>query len=118
MANAPTYSSPRSRVAAFVVYVALVLTAAMVLFPPFTSVNGTEYAFLFTGPEGVRLAGLTPRIYWAALFVQLGTVWAVALGARWFFGRQPPEPTTPALVLALVLALDVVDAFLLSSPIL
>ena len=121
MTHTPTSASPSSKGAAFAVYVALVLTVAMVLFPPFTSVNGTEYAFLLTGPEGVRLAGLTPRLHWAALLVQLGAVWAIALGARWFFGRQPPEPKTPALLLgglALVLAPGVVGAFLLSSPIL
>lgn len=85
-----------ANLARFVVYVAVVLTLLMLLFPPFTSLNGTEYAFVATGPEwsqamgavGAEL-GLTARIHWIALGVQLGALWAIALGAWGFLGRQP-----------------------------
>jgi hypothetical protein len=77
--------------AGFAVYMAAVLTVAMALFPPFTSVNGTEYAFVATGPEWARHLGavgeglgVTARIHWTALGVQVGTLWAIALGARWY----------------------------------
>lgn len=91
-------------------YVAAVLTVVIVLFPPFTSIDGTEYAFVLTGPEWTRLSGLTPRIYWAALGVQLGTVWALALGARWFFGRNAPPPLL-LLAFAVPLLLSRLDTF-------
>lgn len=95
MAHAPPSSSPSPRAAAFALYVATVLTVTMVLFPPFTSLNGTEYAFLLTGPEWARLMGsidsdlgLATRPHWILLSVQLATVWAIALGAQWFLGGQ------------------------------
>lgn len=79
----------------FAVYVACILTAVMMCFPPFTSLNGTEYAFILTGPEwsgmmkmmGEEL-GLTPRLHWVLLLVQIAAVWAIALGTRWYFGGQ------------------------------
>lgn len=92
--NVPS-SSPSPRTTAFVLYVAVVVTAVMVLFPPFTSFNGTEYAFLLTGPEWARRMttgggpGLGVRLYWSLLLVQIGAVWALALGVRWFFGERP-----------------------------
>jgi hypothetical protein len=79
-----------SRAASFVAYVAVVLTIARVLFPPFTSLNGTEYAFVMTGPEWSRALALTAaelglraQIHWAALLVQIAVVWAIAVGALW-----------------------------------
>ncbi len=76
---------------AFIIYVTAVLTVVMLLFPPFVSLSGTEYAFLLTGPEWSRAmgafgeeVGLTARVHWEALIVQLGALWAIGLGARWF----------------------------------
>lgn len=93
--------------ASYIIYVAAVLSIAMILFPPFTSLSGTEYAFLLTGPgwltslapTGADL-GVGAHIYWSALLVQLGTVWALALGARWFLRQATPSqpPTVPALL--------------------
>ena len=103
--NAPLHATPSSRGDAFALYVAVVLTIVMVLFPPYTSINGTEYAFVLTGPEWTRLSGLTPRLHWAALLVQLGTVWAIALGARWFFSRGSAGPPLSVLALELLWAL-------------
>ncbi len=98
MTNAAPTPPPVSNPARFSVYVALVLSVAMVLFPPFTSVNGTEYAFVLTGPEWARAMeavgrelGLTARIDWALLLVQLGAVWAVALGAAVSFKGRPAD---------------------------
>lgn len=78
-----------SNVASFIMYVAAVLTAVIVLFPPFTGVGGSERAFLFTGPGWSRAIGLlgeelglAARIDWIALIVQVGALWAIALGAR------------------------------------
>jgi len=78
----------------FLVFTAIVVTVVLVLFPPFTSLHGTEHAFVFTGPEWSRRIGalgpelgLSARIHWPALLVQLGGLWAVALGARWFLLR-------------------------------
>ncbi len=89
-------AAPSPNVARFAIHVAIVLTIVMVLFPPFTSLNGTEYAFLLTGPEWARLTGalgedlgLTARIHWVLLLVQLAAVWAIALGAKQFLGRPP-----------------------------
>ncbi len=80
---------------AFIIHVTAVLTVAMLLFPPFVSVGGTEYAFVFTGPEWSRAMGvfgeelgLTARIHWEALIVQLGALWAIGLGARWFLTER------------------------------
>ncbi len=93
---------------AFIVYVTAVLTVAMVLFPPFVSLNGTEYAFVLTGPEWSRAMGsfgeemgLSARIHWEALSVQLGALWAIGLGARWFLtdrgsGRRGGTPPSKA----------------------
>lgn len=92
-------SASSANVAAFILHVAVVLTVAMVIFPPFTSLNGTEYAFVLTGPEWSRALaesgaelGLGARIYWVALGGQLVTLWAIALGAMWFLVR-PAEPS-------------------------
>lgn len=93
MTNTPAANGSAANVSRFVTYVTGVLTVVMLLFPPYTSLNGTEYAFLLTGPEWSRAMGavgaelgLTARIHWIALGVQLGAVWAIALGARWFLG--------------------------------
>ncbi|CAN5696548.1 hypothetical protein BH23GEM7_BH23GEM7_26070 [soil metagenome] len=96
--QSPTTSA--ARVASFIVYVAVVLTVVRMLFPPFTSLNGTEHAFVLTGPEWSRSMGilgeelgLRARVDWIALSVQLAALWAIALGAKWFLGRPsvPPE---------------------------
>lgn len=100
-------SSPSAtNTARFIVYVAGVLTVVMLLFPPFTGLNGTEYAFLFTGPTwslqmgllGENL-GLTPHIHWMHLIVQLAVVWAIALGARKYLTAPPPTPMFSPLLL-------------------
>ncbi|MBA3895015.1 MAG: hypothetical protein H0X69_15225 [Gemmatimonadales bacterium] len=89
---------------------AVVLTGAMLLFPPFISVNGTEHAFVATGPEWMHRMGargedfgLTARIHWAALLVQVAAVWAIALGARWFLGRDAPAAKVSASLLLLLI---------------
>jgi hypothetical protein len=81
----------RSGLARFILFVAAVLTMVSLLYPPYTSLNGIERAFLLTGPEwSQRIGGLgeslglRPRLYWAGLFIQLGAVWAIAIGARFF----------------------------------
>ncbi len=80
---------------AFIVYVTAVLTVVMILFPPFLSLNGTEYAFALRGPEWSRALGvfgeemgLTARVHWVLLSVQLGALWAIALGAWRFLGGR------------------------------
>jgi hypothetical protein len=95
MKTTPPPATASPNVAAFVVYVAAVLTVAIATFPPFTSLYGTEYAFVLTGPEWSRSLqaagadlGLTARIHWPALLVQLTVVWALAFGARWFLGGR------------------------------
>jgi hypothetical protein len=77
-------------------YAALLLTAVMVLFPPFTSLGGTEYAFVLTGPAWSqamgsvgRELGLEARLHWPLLCVQLGVVWAAALGLRRLLVASP-----------------------------
>lgn len=97
MAHIDRSTAPSRRIAGFVLYVALVVTVVMLLFPPYTSFNGTEYAFLLTGPEWSRRIGalgdglgLVARVHWIALVVQIAAVWAIALGATWFFGRGAP----------------------------
>jgi hypothetical protein len=92
-------SASSTNVAAFILHVAVVLTVARTVFSPYTSVNGTEYAFVLTGPEWTRALaetgaepGLSARIYWVALGGQLATLWAIAIGALWFL-RQPPRPS-------------------------
>lgn len=93
----PPQSTVPSNLGSFAIWVAIVMTIAMVLYPPFTSINGTERAFLLAGPEWARgmgalgaELGLTVRVDWIALAVQLSALWAVALGARWFLGGQRP----------------------------
>lgn len=97
MTNPPSRSRLSSNAALFTLYVAAVLSVVMILFPPYASLNGTEYAFVLTGPAwlsnmgtlGENL-GLTARIHWILLLVQLAAVWAIALGARIFLGKPPP----------------------------
>ncbi len=91
-----TPSAPAAKPASFVVYVAAVLTVAMALFPPFTSLGGTEYAFVLTGPEWARAMGavgtdlgLEARLHWPLLLVQLAAVWAIALGAKRYLVPHP-----------------------------
>lgn len=101
--------APQHDVAKFVIYVAVVLTTVMVLFPPFTSLSGTEYAFILSGPEwsrrmanlGTQL-GLEVRIYWALLLMQLLVVWAIAFGAYRFLARAPQSLVVSALILTVV----------------
>lgn len=91
---------PRARradIGAFILYLAGVLTVVMLLFPPFVSLNGTEFAFVLTGPEWSRALGglgdtlgLSARIHWVALCVEIGALWAIALGAVWCFGGERP----------------------------
>lgn len=85
-----------SPVARFAVFVAAVLTVVMLLFPPFMSIGGVEYAFVLTGPEWANRAGalvtelgLSMVIHWPRLVVQIGAVWAVAFGA-WRYLPGPP----------------------------
>lgn len=84
-------SRPRSPTS-FMVYVGGIVSAAMIMFPPFSGIGGIEHAFVLSGPEwsqhlgeAARELGLEPRIHWFALGVQLGVVWAITLGALWFF---------------------------------
>lgn len=77
-------------------YLALLLTAAMVLFPPFTSLGGTEYAFVLTGPAWSQAMGavgselgLGARLHWPLLLVQLAVLWAAALGLRRLLAAAP-----------------------------
>lgn len=93
MPHTPKPATARST--SFIVYVAAVITVAMGLFPPFTSLGGTEYAFVLTGPEWSRAMGavgaglgLSARLHWPLLLVQVAAVWALAFGARHFLG--PP----------------------------
>lgn len=99
MKNVSLPADPPPNAAAFAVYVAAVLTVAMALFPPFTSLSGTEYAFVLSGPEWSRAMGalgtdlgLSAHIHWALLLVQLAAVWALALGVRHFLGPPPGPP--------------------------
>ena len=106
MTNEPGHDRLSSNSAQFILYVAAVLTVVMMLFPPFSSLNGTEYAFVVTGPVwssnmgalGENL-GLTARIHWVLLFVQLGAVWAIALGGKFFLGRRTAVVSGPLLIL-------------------
>ncbi len=89
-------ASPRRTVTpALCVVWAAALSVAMVLVPPFTSVSGTEYAFVLSGPAWARTMvavdlGLTARLHWPLLFVQLAAVWTLALGAWWAVGGSRP----------------------------
>jgi len=78
--------------ASFMLFAGAVVSAAMVMFPPFSGIGGIEHAFVLSGPEwsqrlgeATRDLGLEPRIHWFALGVQLGVVWAITVGAMWFF---------------------------------
>ncbi len=77
------------------VCVAVALSIAMALVPPFTSVSGTEYAFVLSGPAWSRAVGadlgLTAHLHWPLLLAQLAAVWAVALGTQWAFARAQDE---------------------------
>lgn len=94
----PPPSATTPKLALFIVYVAVVLTVMMILFPPFTSLSGTEYAFALTGPEWARAMGdvgaelgLSARLYWPLLLGQLAALWAIALGAsRWLLRLPSP----------------------------
>lgn len=75
-----------SQPARFARYAALLLTAVMVLFPPFTSLGGTEYAFVLTGPAWSQAMGamgsdlgLEARLHWELLAVQLAMLWLTTL---------------------------------------
>lgn len=75
----------------------------MVTFPPYTSFYGTEYALMLSGPEWARSTeatlndlDLSVRIHWALLLVQLLSLWAIVLGAKWILGKQ----SVPMTVLA------------------
>jgi hypothetical protein len=89
-------------VAGFITAVAVVLSVVMLLFPPFTSIRGTEWAFGFSGPAWSRgmgslgdELGLTARIHWAGLVVQLLATWAIALAAHRYLAPPPRDwPTT------------------------
>lgn len=79
----------------FLIGVAAGLSIAMLLFPPFVSVSGTEYAFVASGPAWTRQLrgldgelGLSARIHWLALGTQLGLVWTLAGLAGWIAGRS------------------------------
>lgn len=87
------------RAARFIAFVAAVLTVVMVLFPPYTSISGAEYAFVLTGPAWAHHAGtlgadlgLSARIDWARLAVQFAAVWALAFGAWRFLGSPQSHP--------------------------
>lgn len=96
----PSSRVPLANVARFIVLIAAVLTVVMLLFPPFVSLTGTEYAFLIDGPEWSRRIGsvvedlgLKARIHWVLLAVQIAAVWAIAIGARLLLVR-PAAPLT------------------------
>lgn len=112
MSHTPVPSSSYSKAARFTVYVATVLSIVMVLFPPFTSLNGTEYAIILTGPEWSRAVGdlgdslgLTARINWAILAMQLAVVWLIVLGVRHYLLKEPTTPPVTSLVLGSLLFL-------------
>lgn len=84
---------------AFILYIASVLTLGMALFPPFTSLSGTEYAFALTGPEWARMMdamgadlGLEARLDWPLLLIQLVALWTIVLGATRWLLRLPRPP--------------------------
>lgn len=92
----PSSSGQPARAVSLILYTAVVITVAMVAFPPYTSFYGTEYAFMWSGPEWARSTEatlndleLTVRIHWDLLIVQLLSLWAIALGAKWILGKQP-----------------------------
>lgn len=79
----------------FLIGMAAGLTIAMVLFPPFLSVSGTEYAFVASGPAWARQLGrldgepglVAARIHWLALAAQLAFVWTLTGLLGWLLGR-------------------------------
>lgn len=101
-----------ARLGHFILYVTLVLTVLLLMFPPFTSLNGTERAFVLTGPEWSRSLqgvaeplGLSAQVDWISVLGQLAGLWAISLGSIWFLSRQaaPSRHLTPALAFALLL---------------
>jgi hypothetical protein len=75
----------------------LALTLAMVAYPPFTGPQGLEYAFLPWGPDWSRSlgtlardAGLSARLDWRMLLLQVALLWAVALALRALLARRAP----------------------------
>jgi hypothetical protein len=90
-----TQDRPRRQLTGFILYASGILTVAMLLFPPFATVSGTEYAFLLTGPlwaTGLgslgESLGMTASINWPALIVQLFMLWSLTLGIVYFFGAS------------------------------
>lgn len=68
------------------IWIAIATTAVLVLFPPFTSIGGTEHAFILTGPAWARRMdalggepGLRAHIHWTALAVRVTAVWLVVI---------------------------------------
>lgn len=79
-----------------ILYTAVVLTVAMIAFPPYTSFYGTEYALVLSGPEWARHTeaalsdlDLQVSIHWSLLVLQLFSLWAIALGVKWILGQRP-----------------------------
>jgi hypothetical protein len=94
MSQVPSDRAPK--LAPLIVCLAVALTVVMVLFPPYTSLGGTEYAFALTGPEWVRAMGdigadlgLSARLHWPLLFTQFAAVWSTALGAKRLLVSHP-----------------------------
>lgn len=109
--KARTTDAASLRLAHFIVYIGVVLTIVSVLFPPFASMNGTEYAFLLTGPEWARSLsafgadlGIVARIDWFALLVQLSVLWLVVLGGWWFLAvrNTSGRAVLPALAMGCI----------------
>lgn len=113
--NLPSGAS--SRAASFIIYVGFVLSFFMILFPPFTSMNGRERAFLFSGPEWTHNLGqiaselgIVARIDWAVLVGQLLVVWSIGLGAVWFLkNRRPTSGSRVPAMFAVCLVLGLVS---------
>jgi hypothetical protein len=107
----------RSRGAHLIIYLGVVATAIMILFPPFSTLSGREFAFLLTGPEWLRGVdavgadlGIAARIDWIALVGQLAVVWLVVAGGVWFVvgtadDLRIPAPAFIAAVLSIVLVM-------------
>lgn len=98
-----TGSIRHSRGARFIIYLGVVATAIMVLFPPFATLSGREFAFLLTGPEWLRGVdavgadlGIAARVDWIALIGQLMVVWLVVAGGAWFVGGTAADARIPA----------------------
>ncbi|HEX7069522.1 MAG TPA: hypothetical protein VF190_01900 [Rhodothermales bacterium] len=100
MNSLPTNDSA-FRVAPFILYATVIVSLMMVLFPPYTSLTGTERAFILVGPEWSRRMssvaqelGLQARLDWTLLLAQLATLWALSLGAVHFLARRR-SPSRP-----------------------